>query len=1251
MFCTKLKIDEAMVFSVNFKMPEIPSNHKRNLKRNVNSEHQNSSAPKKRSTVDCSGQHNITQIGRKNYPHITANSPQSNSSVTIANVGERKQKQSAADVQDNQHILKQRFFHHQHQITKQKLAKKAAANNAVCSNTQKRHATPAKSGRRANQKIQQQQQKQNSIKQQQMEAHQQQQQQQMQIDLTAGTASTGQTSLTQQQLDMQFVNYAVTHHQPPQQIFMEKELEPQLGTLPAVSGATSGIAMPLATSNPPSLITPLSSPHIAVSKRDITKNANKLHQNQQFTSNVSPSLPSVAPMSSHDIQTGLGNILSSTSAQLTSEKCKLSEKSLITTTPVQKYIVEERQPCAGALVNLQNSQGPTSSTTTTTTTTTHIIQVSNAAQQPQIMSLPQFSAAATKLRAVNTTLIAPGAKITSTPTKRISPNLSSSATGHIGSSNNSSINAGALHELANVASTQNQVLHIVDAGVSNNPTNVSHATPLHTPPAVIQIHNTTGASTATTSDISATATQSKVLTTKILPLVLAGPGNQNNANSTILSSSALVVASSPTSSVSVTSTTSNAGGTTIIKNLPSSMVLNTSTANLTPVTVASTNNTLISTLGAGATVFRKPPNIIKTSVAAGAPTKSTSPSSAPHIISNVKLTPVNVTPSSAVTHITTPSTFKNVIPSTSGMVRTSVKICQSPNGKVFIQPAGLVDSSKMKLGTNSVPHKIISSTSTANNSNTTGSGQRIAIQKVQIIPAPIGGSTASGSAIQSTGNHLNTKTGKSNMIFMPTSSSNVRPVTLSKMGNNILLKSSANQQITPTSPTAITADNTMAKSNIVVLGPSPTTPVKEQSLKLENTQLINEDTPLDILNMPIVMDPGVGVTSVSSATETVTVLPNNIIDASNVNTSSNLSTPIILDQTPINSSKTVVLNVDWEMKLDIEQQNQYNNKNHKQKRTVITSSGNQAISPSSSSNTSTSISSHGTKIKRLNKELISLEVKPKETTSSIVPLTTSSVLTTTTTTTSNPSSNMIVLDDSFDDVIVEEHDDDTSSITSLDKQQQQHRQHQNQNNDNDVPKILDMQIYQQHDGHDNRVADPKYTNTNDDDIDVSDGNENGKQSSRQFVETLEESTRTEIDQKQSQQIHHGQHNDPRQLQHSECEIDAGFDETIVTEIDENTAIEYIEEDGINSNVSLISDKSDIQRRTSINDSSATTTTTTTTTVISNQDNTKSSNISTFISNYTLSTSESTGSSDTTTAANNAISETIANDSATQQVEP
>ncbi|KAM7352968.1 uncharacterized protein ACRADG_005299 [Cochliomyia hominivorax] len=1331
-----------VVINDPFKIPEIPPNPKKNLKRN--SEHQNSGSGKKRSIGDTSTQHGHT--ARKNYPHITANSPQTSSAGLSTNAsGDRKQKLTAADV----YMEKQRHFHRQHQLNKQKMAKKAAAAAAAANNSTmggctptKRQATPAKSGRRANQKLQQEQQKQLAMKQLQIDMQNQQQQVPMQIDLLGtnvggvgvggGVPTATQSILTQQQIDMQFVTYT-THHQPPQQIFMEKDIEMGHTSLPVGSTITPTITIPVTSSNPhpASLITPLASPQIASSKRDISKNLNKLQiQNQQQqqicsnTSNLSSVIPPIASIPSHDLQSSLGNILSSSS----SDNVKSKEKTLISTTPVQKYIVEERQPGValnvptatntGTIVNIQQNPHGTSSTST------HIIQVSNAGQQPQVMSFPQISAAATKLRAINTTLIAPGTKITSAPTKK-NPSGSTS-TSVIGSSAASSINAGALHELANIASTQSQVVHIVDAGVNqNNPTSVSHATPLHTPPAVIQIHSTAGGTTPTSPDISTVSNQSKVLTTKILPLVMSGSGNQNNSTTNILNNTTLMMTSSPASSVNITSTTSTTGGTTIIKNLSSNMVLNTSTSNLTPVTVTSTSNPIISTLAAGGTMFRKPPNIIKSSVAATTPTKSTPLSSAPHIISNVKLTPVSVSPTSVGSHITTSSTFKNVLPSTSGIVRTSVKICQSPNGKVFIQPAGLVDGSKMKLNTSSLPQKILSSTSTANSTATTAAGQRIAIQKVQIIPAPIS-SSASGSTLQTASNHINTKTGKSNMIFMPTSATNVRPVTLTKMGNNILLKSSSNQSLTPTSPTtslaaaavsttalSATGESNIAKSNIVVLGPSPTTPVKDQ-IKLENSQFINEDTPLDILNMPIVMEPGVGVaSSTSTAAETVTVLQSNIIDTSNVSSSSALGAPIILDQTELHqSSKTVVLNVDWEMKLDIEQQNQYNNKNLKQNKRTLPSSTSSSSTTTTTTTTTQQISacpsSHINKQKRLNNDYISMELKSKESPSSSCSIVTTAppvsvaAIATTTSTGINTSNNMIVIDDSFDDVIVEEHEDDSSSLTSLDKLPKQQLQQQNDNSD--VPKILDMKIYQQHDGHGNRISEVttgttstnnNNNNNNDNvDIDVNDDNavdandEKHNRQSTQFTQDQDTTTTTDNEHEQQQPNFIGQREQQRQhegqqqmQQHADCEIDAGFDETIVTEIDENTGIEYIEEEGVSSNVTttttettttttiLSKNNNDTQEKTSTNSLQLSTNATT---IISNPENTtlslstntpktnSNNNVTLSMSGDKLSLTTATSSCEnlpiestttSTTIPTNATQETTANHSATQQVEP
>lgn len=1141
-------------------MPKIPSGTKKSLKRNINDPNQSLSSGKKRATSENSPQKNHQLANRQQYPHITANSPQTNScTASVASENKKQQQQAAAQYQNNQHLQKQRYFHHKQQLTKQKMAKKAnaaAAAAAVNNHTSnKRQATPAKSGRRANQKLLLEHQ-QMALKQMQLTEQQSQSMSPsgaVHVDLT--TQPVGSSVLTQQQSDMQFLSYA-TQNVPPQQILMDEQsaalasAQAQLHVLPSANQAPA----------PATLVTPLSStsasstPQIAASKRDISKNLNKLQQMQQNQIQTNTTPPSAAHtgsptfIPSHDIQTSLGTIISSSSAA-----GKTPEKSLISTTPVQKYIVEERQPgvstAPGSIVSLQNAQNASATSATNLQSAAHIIQVSNASvQQSQIMALPQFSAAATKLRAVNTTLIAPGAKISPTTNKKITTITSPL----------SPINAGALHELANVASTQSQVLHIVETsqagGNSNNPTNTgsTFTSTLHTPPAVIQIQNnnqSTGGGVASGSDIAQPAsTQSKVLTTTILPLVLSGSCNANPISSSAINNTSIILGSSPTtpgsgggvsmSSIvsSASSTTTTTGTTTIIKNLPSTMVLNANTTTMTPVTLT---GTIFSTLGAGATVFRKPQNLIKTSAAATSTASKSPTSGGPHILSNVKLTPMNVTTSTAGTSLcSTNPTFKNVLPSTSSMVRASVKICQSPNGKVLIQPAGLVDGSKMKLNTSSLPHKILpnasATTGTVTSASGGGGGQRIAIQKVQIIPAPLG-SPAGTTTIQTAGSNLNAKTstlsGKSNMIFMPTSgTTNVRPVTLSKMGNNILLKSSANTQLV-TSP-----DGNAAKANIVVLGQSiqsqATSTTLKDSLnqKLEiNNSFINEDAPLDILNMPIVM---AGVPGASTA-DTVTVLSGGNIMENNSNTTTS-ATPIIVEQAPQQQSssttqqqQTVILGAtDWEMELDQAITTAHNNSAatqyqkptiHRTKRTVSTSSSNSSISLSS-----LTTSSSGNKQKqRINNELVSIELK----TNRPSPLTSQQL-----TTLPSVANNNIIVVDSFDDVIVEEHEDDLSSsnVDQVSSAESNSTIIDRQNEDQ--PKILDMQIYQQHDGGIDGAKSQ---------ISIVGGNHQSTQPDSGGIQTSDGAQQSTVETNQRQERRH---------QHPDCEVDAGFDETIGNKI-------------------------------------------------------------------------------------------------------
>uniref|UniRef100_T1P9B7 Uncharacterized protein n=1 Tax=Musca domestica TaxID=7370 RepID=T1P9B7_MUSDO len=204
----------------------------------------------------------------------------------------------------------------------------------------------------------------------------------------------------------------------------------------------------------------------------------------------------------------------------------------------------------------------------------------------------------------------------------------------------------------------------------------------------------------------------------------------------------------------------------------------------------------------------------------------------------------------------------------------------------------------------------------------------------------------------------------------------------------------------------------------------------------------------------------------------------------------------------------------------------------KQKRTISTSS---------TSNASSALCvASANKAKRLNSELISIELKSSRNLSSghVKAL-------------ANNANNIIVVD-SFDDVIVEEHEDDLTSSCSTTVEQAANASESaaSGTNEDDQPKILDMQIYQHHDG---RVDGGKSQ--------ISIVAENvGEQ--QQQVSTNVSPIQSESRQRQVQTNFTASQQPERQRQQQmECEVDAGFDETIVSEIDENTAIEYIEEDG------------------------------------------------------------------------------------------
>ncbi|KAH8255729.1 hypothetical protein KR038_009290, partial [Drosophila bunnanda] len=291
---------------------------------------------------------------------------------------------------------------------------------------------------------------------------------------------------------------------------------------------------------------------------------------------------------------------------------------------------------------------------------------------------------------------------------------------------------------------------------------------------------------------------------------------------------------------------SSASTVNIIKNIPAS----------------SLNNTLITPLpvSGGATMpanlFRAkvtPPQIkgaggvavIGASSSSGA--VAVTAASSPQILGNIKLTTSSGGAAATIKQVPS-SALRNI------------KIC-SPNGKVFLQPG--------KLPAGSIIHKLNNSSGSSPAGAAAGSGvtttvsssslqareQRISIQKMQILPQSQA-TTASGNSSSSTASisskqpgskpttvtFSTTSGGKNNLVFLPASAaSGMRALTLAtKPKSNVLVIGA-----TSANPTTISAT-------------SPNNPASGGA-KPKPNQLITEDTPIDIINMPIIVaDNGTG---------------------------------------------------------------------------------------------------------------------------------------------------------------------------------------------------------------------------------------------------------------------------------------------------------------------------------------------------------------------------------------------------------
>ncbi|XP_044315868.1 BRCA2-interacting transcriptional repressor EMSY [Drosophila rhopaloa] len=221
---------------------------------------------------------------------------------------------------------------------------------------------------------------------------------------------------------------------------------------------------------------------------------------------------------------------------------------------------------------------------------------------------------------------------------------------------------------------------------------------------------------------------------------------------------------------------------------------------------------------------------------------------APQILGNIKLTSSS---GGAATIKQVPSSALR-----------NIKIC-SPNGKVFLQPG--------KLPAGSIIHKLNNTSSTAGTSGTGGvvttttavsptnlpaREHRISIQKMQILQPATGSGSSGGNSPTTT---TTTISGLSASAKQPSLGSKPTTLTFATAGggknNLVFLPASAASGMR-----ALTLA-TKPKSNVLVIGattsPAPATsassPNPSGGQKPKPNQLITEDTPIDIINMPIIV--------------------------------------------------------------------------------------------------------------------------------------------------------------------------------------------------------------------------------------------------------------------------------------------------------------------------------------------------------------------------------------------------------------
>ncbi|XP_055918764.1 mucin-2 [Eupeodes corollae] len=328
-----------------------------------------------------------------------------------------------------------------------------------------------------------------------------------------------------------------------------------------------------------------------------------------------------------------------------------------------------------------------------------------------------------------------------------------------------------------------------------------------------------------------------------------------------------------------------------------------------------------SSLSTAPTIFRKP-NIIKSGMP---PTKPKIHITNQQIISPPTVASLKMSPHLHLKGVPGGGPIHN---------RNSVKIFSSSNGKMFIQAADSSGKQIAKLNT------VVPAQKGLVNTSSTPPG-RIAIQKVHIIPAPGAMASSSGTALGNVTIPKSMAITKPNMIIMPMTGQQT-------MKGLPIVKSNKFSTLVP-SQMAV-QDNTAAtnnpKSNVIVIGSVPSIPQtilpKEIHGFSNRNSMITEDTPVDIITTPIIVDvDSIGSQSLkptetidlttmsdshsnssppSNKSGPVAIVPNRLASETSFEESSEkmVEGDATVVQEPQQQNSMVIGVTDWEMELDQE---------------------------------------------------------------------------------------------------------------------------------------------------------------------------------------------------------------------------------------------------------------------------------------------------------------------------------------------